>query len=108
MKQPYVDNGTFRRVGNFPTPWPCFVVCVRKEVLNDKRTYIETLLGKIFDTAAELKNSPIASKLIAGRYGLKVNEVHTWLKMTEWNSAVSLDEFDLLQVSNSLRSVNLL
>lgn len=108
MTQPFVDNETFRRVGNFPTPWPCFVVCVRKKVLNEKWADIEKLLGLVFDTAAELKLSPIASKLIAGRYGLKVNEVKTWLKLTEWNTSVSLDDFNLLQVNDTLRSVNLL
>ena len=34
--KPLVDNGTFRRVGDCPTPWPCFVIAVREEVLENK------------------------------------------------------------------------
>ena len=32
--KPFVDNGTFRRIGNCPSPWPCFVLAVRYEVFN--------------------------------------------------------------------------
>ena len=28
--KPFVDDTTFRRIGNCPTPWPCFVICCQK------------------------------------------------------------------------------
>ena len=31
--KPLVDEGIFRRVGSITTPWPCFVIAVRDEVL---------------------------------------------------------------------------
>ena len=31
--KPLVDNGTFRRIGNCPTPWPCFVIAVREDFI---------------------------------------------------------------------------
>jgi len=30
--KPLVDNGTFRRIADCPTPWPCFVIAVRNEI----------------------------------------------------------------------------
>ena len=31
--KPLVDSGIFRRIDDCPTPWPCFVIAVRNEVL---------------------------------------------------------------------------
>ena len=33
MTKPLVDKGIFDRVADCPTPWPCFVIAVRDEVL---------------------------------------------------------------------------
>jgi hypothetical protein len=33
MTKPLVDKGIFRRIGDCPTPWPCFVIAVRDEIL---------------------------------------------------------------------------
>ena len=35
MTQPLVDKGIFRRIADCPTPWPCFVIAVRNEVLEN-------------------------------------------------------------------------
>ena len=50
MTKPYVDNGTFRLVGESPTPWPSFVIAVRNDVLETKRNKLDefhtTYIGK--------------------------------------------------------------
>ena len=33
MTKPLVDSGIFKKLGECPTPWPCFVIAVRNEVL---------------------------------------------------------------------------
>jgi hypothetical protein len=35
MTKPLVDKGIFRRIADCPTPWPCFVIAVRDEVLEN-------------------------------------------------------------------------
>ena len=42
MTKPLVDNGTFRRIADCPTPWPCFVIAVRNEVLKKHPNTIAT------------------------------------------------------------------
>jgi ABC-type nitrate/sulfonate/bicarbonate transport system substrate-binding protein len=42
--KPYVYNKTVRRIGNIGSPWPCFVIAVRNEVLKDKKKAIKKLL----------------------------------------------------------------
>ena len=45
--KPIVDAGEFKRVGESYTPWPCFVIAGREEVLNQSPEAVETLLRVI-------------------------------------------------------------
>jgi hypothetical protein len=42
MTKPLVDKGIFRRIGDCPTPWPCFVIAVRDEILEKYPEAIKT------------------------------------------------------------------
>ena len=47
MTKPIVDKGIFRRIGNCPTPWPCFVIAVRNESLELYKDEIKIILDII-------------------------------------------------------------
>ena len=51
--KPLVDNGTFRRVADCPTPWPCFVIAVKNEIL---KIQIVSKIFKIFKNILEFQN----------------------------------------------------
>ena len=85
MTQPLVDNGTFRRVGVCPTPWPCFVVVVRTKVLQEHSSLIHNILRVIGGVAQDFKNNPAAANMVAQRYGLQVANAEKWRQETEWN-----------------------
>lgn len=108
MTQPQVDRGEFRRVGDFPTPWPCFVVCVRKSILSKYKSMLFKLIDIVQTTAIELSNSPIAAKLIASRYGLQISQVEKWLEVTQWSRNSELDTSVITKVKHTLRTLNLL
>ena len=42
--KPLVDNGTFRRIGNCPSPWPCFVIAVREDFIKHNKADLKTIL----------------------------------------------------------------
>jgi ABC-type nitrate/sulfonate/bicarbonate transport system substrate-binding protein len=44
MTKPLVDKGIFRRIGDCPTPWPCFVIAVRDEILEKYPEAIKSIL----------------------------------------------------------------
>lgn len=86
--KPYVDNGTFRRIGNCPTPWPCFVIAVRNDFLETNENDVKTILNIINTTTAEFKSIPSIDKMIANRYQQQLNDVQEWLGLTEWSQEV--------------------
>ena len=40
--KPLVDNGTFRRIDNCPSPWPCFVIAVREDFIKSNKKDLKT------------------------------------------------------------------
>ncbi|MGB0897179.1 MAG: substrate-binding domain-containing protein [Flavobacteriaceae bacterium] len=83
--KPYVDNGTFRVIDHCPTPWPCFVIAVRNELLENDAETIKSVLNTINQTTAEFKDIPSIETMIANRYNQKLEDVKEWLALTEWS-----------------------
>jgi len=83
MTQPYVDNGEFRRVGECPTPWPCFVIAVRNECLHEKET-LTKISDIIIKSAQAFKQNPNAAAMVSERYGLELHKAKEWLASTDW------------------------
>jgi ABC-type nitrate/sulfonate/bicarbonate transport system substrate-binding protein len=108
MTKPYVDNGEMQRLSDFPTPWSCFVTCVRKSILKDQKPKIDALLNSVLNTANQLKSSPLAEKFIARDYNLDIADVKNWLKTIEWQSSINLDEELIKKVKSKLLMLNLI
>ena len=82
--KPLVDNGTFKRIGEYNTPWPCFVVAGRDEVLNKYPNGIIRMLRTIHDSCDMFMHSKTAIKQVSERYGLQIKDVERWYNSTEW------------------------
>jgi len=70
--KPLVDKGIFRRVDDCPTPWPCFVVAVRNEVLKNNFKEIKEVLEIINYQIKDFKKIDNIDKILAKRYGQKL------------------------------------
>ena len=96
--KPLVDNGTFRRVGDCPTPWPCFVIAVRKEVLENKPESLKKMLSVINVQTKSFKQKESIAQLLAERYEQKLEDIEKWLSITEWSqSQIKLETLDKVQ-----------
>lgn len=105
--KPLVDSGTFRHIGNCPSPWPCFVIAVREEFLKENKSIVETILEIINNTTEEFKNIPSIDRMIANRYNQKLEDVQEWLSMTEW-SQNCIDETTIKLVQDKLFKLNII
>lgn len=107
MTKPLVDQGIFRRLGDCPTPWPCFVVAVREEVLEQYASEILEILKIINDKTRLFKNIQNIDALLASRYKLEIADVREWLSLTQW-SQNQLEEQVLNKVQNQLLNLSLI
>lgn len=96
--KPYVDDGIFRRVGEIPTPWPCFVIAVRNDVLEDDSDSIRTILDIINNTTIDFKNIPSIDRMISNRHDQELEDVRHWLSLTQWSQKqLTIEEVDKVQ-----------
>lgn len=85
MTQPLVDQKIFRRIAECPTPWPCFVIAVRNELLESDPKIIQQILDIINTTTQEFKEIPSIDRTLAMKYKLELAAVQEWLTGTRWS-----------------------
>lgn len=105
--KPLVDDGIFRRIGECPSPWPCFVIAVRQEFIDNHKDDLETLLEIINNTTREFKHIPSIDRTISNRYDQDLEDVREWLSITEWSQDL-MDESTLNRVQNELLDLNII
>ena len=107
MTKPLVDKGVFRRLGDCPTPWPCFVIAVREEVLAKHPETITKLLEIINAKTRIFKAISDIDKQLAKTYNQKIEDIKEWLRLTEW-SQEKIDAVLLDRIQNQLVELNII
>lgn len=106
--KPYVDQQIFRRIGNCPTPWPCFVIAVRNEVLEKYPEKITQILAIINETTRGFKSIENIDEVLSKRYDQQLVDVQKWLSITEWNPGEMATEEFISEVQNKLVHFNVI
>lgn len=105
--KPLVDQGIFKRLGDCPTPWPCFLIVFREEFLKKNSGEVKKLLTTINGITRDFKKRPGVEKLLSERYQQKPEDIKDWLNLTEWSQKqISGEEID--RVQEELKELNLI
>lgn len=107
MTKPLVDKGIFRRIADCPTPWPCFVIAVRNEVLEKQLPEIQKVLEIINSKTRYFKQIENIEMRLVNDFHQKKEDIASWLSLTEW-SQQNLDESMLNKVQNQLAGLSLI
>ncbi len=106
--KPLVDKGIFQKIGEIPTPWPCFVVVARNNFIEENKEALMAVVGCINEATekfTELKNK---TTLIAQKYNLNEKDVKDWIKSVEWSHSPVIDQDILEQVKETLKKSGVL
>jgi len=106
--KPLVDNGTFRRIGNCPSPWPCFVIAVRDEILENNYKEVKKVLDIINAQSSSFKKIKNIDKILAERYEQKLEDIQKWLKVTEWNPGKPISKNLITGIQNKMIRFNVI
>lgn len=106
--KPYVDEGIFRRLGDCPTPWPCFVVAIRDEVLEKHPEEIKTVLDIINNCTSDFKEIENIDKTLSIRYEQQLEDIQEWLSITEWNDGKPITKNLLTRIQNKMVGFNVI
>jgi len=107
MTKPLVDSGEFKMIDELPTPWPCFVmVCTptfQKEI--QKLNALRSAFTEILYIGTKLKADTSSNLEIAREYGLKPEDIKTWLSFVEWANVWRDPENELNMAKNTLAEI---
>ncbi|WP_423818992.1 substrate-binding domain-containing protein [Salinimicrobium sp. TIG7-5_MAKvit] len=105
--KPLVDQGVFRRVGDCPTPWSCFVIAVRKDFFEADQAGILTMLKTLNEVTKKFKEIPKVELALAKKYDQKVEDIEQWLKITTW-SQKQISVLEIQKVQEQLLELDLI
>jgi len=108
MTKPLVDKGEFRRVGECPTPWPCFVIAARQETIDQHTGALQKLLTVIHQANQNFMLNPQAAQMVAEQFNLKPEDAATWLASTRWATDATTPLDMLQQITSTLHALKLI
>ena len=107
MTKPLVDKGIFRRIADCPTPWPCFVIAVRNEVLENNPDIIKQILNIINKKTISFKSIANIDAVLVAKYHQKREDIQEWLSLTDWSQQQLSNEM-LNKIQNQLLELKII
>lgn len=108
MTKPLVDRGEWRRIGECPTPWPCFVAVVRDEIVAEQPETVKKVLEIAWESGEKLKKRLDAASLIAAHYHLPEEDVAIWFSNVRWAKENTIQKNMLREVIDTLYQLKII
>ncbi|WP_282054970.1 substrate-binding domain-containing protein [Maribacter luteus] len=90
--KPLVDKQIFRRLGDCPTPWPCFVIAATDRFIEENTSTLKHILEIINIYTADFKRIPSIDRTLANRYEQQLEDIQEWLSLTRWSQSQISEE----------------
>ncbi|MCK5442776.1 MAG: ABC transporter substrate-binding protein [Maribacter sp.] len=105
--KPLVDQGVFRRLGDCPTPWPCFVIAATDNFSKENASVLRHILETINLYTSEFKQIPSIDRTLANRYEQQLEDIQEWLSLTQWSQS-QIKPQDIDKVTHTLFNLKLI
>ena len=96
MTDPLVKRGVFKRIGQVPTPWPCFVLAVRKDISTEQGGRLKSILEEVKRACGSFKENRSKSiDRVVGKFGIEKHLVEEWFDQLRFGSEEGFDQTGL-------------
>ncbi len=82
--KPYVDQGILKHLGDYVTPWPCFMITATDDAIATKEDALSKMLDVIYFTTKQFMSAVNTIEEVSKRYNQKIEDVENWFYSTEW------------------------
>lgn len=106
--KPYVDNGTLKHLGEYITPWPCFMIAATDNIIAKQQKDLKKMLDVIYFTSKQFMHSTTAIEEVSMRYNQKLKDVEQWFYSTEWSTNDIISSKILMNVVHTLRYADII
>ena len=108
MTAPMVKNGTMKRIGEVPSPWPCFVMVASDKALAEFGSLIFELRDHIYETSGSLMKDPNRIQTLASAYHLAEQDVEKWLEQTCWTTEAKIPRIEMEKAIKTMQGLGIL
>lgn len=108
MTSPLVEEGTFKRIGLLPTPWPCFLICCREGV---NKQALSEVLDELNACCVQFKKEKNHSlRRVVEKYKIQFDLAEEWFDNLQYfhpsDRSAGVLKSMLDEVKSTLSSVN--
>ena len=96
MTQPHVTDGTFKRVGVLPTPWPSFAVAASDAFLRDDPGLPKAVARIARHAASIVKGWDDLDHVVEQRYDLGKGGAAEWAQTIQWTDIDAVVDLDVV------------
>ena len=97
-----VDSGEWKRIGEVPTPWPCFTIAATDAILAKEGDALLSMLSVVRDEAKSLRAAPDGPRTIGAMYSQHESDIVEWLEGVSWSAQPRVSHDTLTQVMRAL------
>jgi len=83
--KPYIDQNLVKKIGEVVTPWPCFVIAVRNDLLETQSGQIKKFLAAIQEACLEFKKTDKSLKYISKESKLSLEDSKKWFDLVQFS-----------------------
>ncbi|MFD2037450.1 ABC transporter substrate-binding protein [Belliella marina] len=106
--KPLVDAGQFKRVGEIPTPWSCFVIAATENSLKENGLIIKKIRDMVYEFAIQMVKTDGFSEILSLRYGISHSDIQQWLTQTKWATDNGITKKELAETMDILFGLGLI
>lgn len=106
--KPWVDSKEFKRIGEVPSPWPCFVMVASNLALESFGDLIFELRDLVYQESIKLQESESTAKEISIKYDLQEEDVKQWLAQTQWATKNEVSKSEIQKAMNTMKELGIL
>lgn len=106
--KPWVISGDLKRIGEVPSPWPCFIIVASDKAISEFGDLIFELRDLVYKASKELQNSPETPMEIHKTYELELEDVKAWLSQTIWETEPSIAGKDMEEAMSKMKNLGII
>lgn len=105
--QPYVDSNILKRIGEYSTPWSCFVIAATDAIIEKEPLAIHDLMKIINYSCYQFMLDNASVEKVSTRYDLEEEDVVQWFSNTKWATDNHIDNQMIENVIYHLKQANI-
>jgi hypothetical protein len=106
--KPWVDSKKMKRIGEVPSPWPCFAIIATNQALVEFGEVLFRLRDLVYQESMQLENSPSTVADISINYELNEADVQKWLMQTNWATNSSISKTQLMESMDTMKELGII